>query len=118
MLWKMPGERVIVALGDRVELVVVAAGAGDRQAEEGLRVVASICSSARSSTNCPRFSASWALLPRARKPVAIELLGPLAVVSGGEEVAGDLLADELVVRLVGVERGDRPSRGSARPGDT
>ena len=32
-----------------------------------------------------------------------ELLGPLAVVAGGEEIAGDLLADEPVVRLVGVE---------------
>ena len=31
------GERVVIALGDRVHLVVVAAGAGDRQAEEGAR---------------------------------------------------------------------------------
>ena len=37
-----------------------------------------------------------------------QVLGPFAVVAGGQEVAGDLLADELVVRLVGVERGDHP----------
>ena len=34
-LAKMPCKRVVVGLRDRVELVVVAAGAGDGQPEEG-----------------------------------------------------------------------------------
>ena len=37
VLRKMPGEGVVVALGDRVHLVVVAAGARDREPEEGAR---------------------------------------------------------------------------------
>ena len=33
-----------------------------------------------------------------------ELIGTLAVVGGRQKIAGNLLADELVIRLVGVER--------------
>ena len=87
---------VVVGGGDRVELVVVAAGAGDGQAEEALgrRVDALVD----------------------RVVVVVEALahgdeaerGEARVVLGqvGQAVGRELLDDELVVRLVGVERVD------------
>ncbi len=63
-------ERVVVALADRVELVVVAAAQATVKPRNAWEVT-SICSSARSSTNCWRFCVLCVLLPSARKPVAI-----------------------------------------------
>ena len=102
VLRKIPGQRVIVALGDRVHLVVVAAGARDRQAEEGARgrldlLVDDI------QDELPAVLGVVGLAAQGEEAGRDDLFGPLAVVPGGEEVAGDLLADELVVRLVGVE---------------
>ena len=57
--------------------------------------------------NCWRLSlVAASLAPTARKPVAMSCSLRCAVVVGGQQVAGDLLADELVVGLVGVEGGD------------
>ena len=101
------GEGVVVALGDRVHLVVVAAGAGDREPEEGARgrldlLVDDV------QHELPAVLGVVGLAAEGEEAGRDELIGPLAVVLGGQQVAGDLLADELVVRLVGVERGDHP----------
>ena len=107
VLRKMPGERVVVALGDRVELVVVAAGAGDRQPEEGARGRLDLLVD-HVQDELPAVLGVVGLAAEGEEAGRDDLLGPLAVVLGREQVAGDLLADELVVRLVGVERGDHP----------
>ena len=72
------------------------------------RVVASICSSITSSTNCPWFSASWALLPMARNPVAMSCSARLRSSSAGSRSPAICSRTKLVERLVGVERGDHP----------
>ena len=71
------------------------------------RPTVSTCSSTMSiSIFCSSTSAST-FGPRARKPVAISRSRARRRASaGGQQVAGELLEDELVVRLVGVERGD------------
>jgi hypothetical protein len=82
--------------------MVVTAGARDRQTEEGARgrldlLVDDIQDELPAVLGVVGFAAEG---EEARRD---DLFGPLAVVAGREEVAGDLLADELVVRLVGVE---------------
>ncbi len=100
-------ERVVVALGDRVDLVVVAAGAGDRQPEEGARGRLDLLVD-HVQDELPAVLGVVGLAAEGEEPGRDDLVGPLAVVVGRQQVAGDLLADELVVRLVGVERGDGP----------
>ena len=95
-------QAVVVGLRDRLELVVVAAGAGDRQPEERERRP---CRSCRSSVFCRRcaWSAESVMSgPSRLNPVATRAVG----VAGERLVAGELLDDEAVVRLVGVERAD------------
>ena len=82
--------------------MVVAAGARDRQAEEGARgrldlLVDDI------QDELPAVLGVVGLAAEGEEAGRDDLVGPLAVVLGGEEVAGDLLADEPVIRLVGVE---------------
>ena len=105
MLVKTREQRVVVARGDRVELVVVAAGAAERQARgtPGRRV--SIWSSTMSSTIFGLSGSASTFGPERE-----EAGGDQPVVrarrrdSSRQQVAGELLADEAVVRLVGVER--------------
>ena len=62
--------------------MIVAAGAGDGQAQEGLRSRVDLLIDQiqlRTAAGCVRCQAFG---PRARKPVAIELLGLLLVVAG------------------------------------
>ena len=100
-------KRVIVALGDRVELVIVAARTGDGQAEKCLAgdvdlLVGQVEHELPAVLHVERLAAEGQEAGGDRE------LGPVVVVAGGEEVAGDLLFDELVVRLVVVKGGDDP----------
>ncbi len=73
--WKMPGEGVVVGGRDRVELVVVAAGAVAGQAEDRAASTVSICSSTLSMTN--RTLNRWftSLTPSAEEPGRDQVLG-------------------------------------------
>ena len=89
-------ERVIILGRDRVELVVVAAGAGDAQAHQA------------AGDDVDPVVDDLVLVveePAADGQEAERGEGPL-VVAQGEAVGGDLLDDEAVVRLVLVERPD------------
>ena len=97
-------EPVILALGDRVVLVVVALGAADRQAEEdragGADPVDDRLDSELLDVDPP-------LLVDRRIPV--EPRGdPLRERGTWAEIAGELIDHELVERPVGVEGGDDP----------
>ena len=110
---------VVVGGGDGVELVVVAAGAGDRQAEERLAedvdAVVDACRLGRWRTS----TGEWTPSPRKQKPVPMtDSLVPSASRRGVvEQVAGDLLGDELVVGDVGVEGADDVVAVAAGVGD-
>src|SRR5207253_2639366 len=95
---KNAGESVVVLLRDRIELMIVAAGACGGDAEESLRdgidlFVGEI------ERELSRVRLVNALRPDRQKPGGDELLGTLPVVPGREEIAGDLLAQELAIRL-------------------
>ena len=96
------GQGVVVGRRDRVELVVVAAGAAERQAQERLadRVDLLVDDVHLAASACRARPAPSG--PTTRKPVAISCSSRSACVVGGQQVAGDLLADEPVVRLVGL----------------
>jgi len=112
-------QRVVVGLADRVELVVVAARAGDRLAEEGLAEHVDLV------VDEPDL-----LLERLGRQVAVE---DEAVVRGADhglvdaarcvdarrlqQVARDVLADQLVVGHVLVERADQVVAILIRVGD-
>ena len=112
-------ERVVVGLADRVELVVVAARAGDRLAEEGLAEHVDLV------VDEPDL-----LLERLGRQVAVE---DEAVVRGADhglvdaarcvdarrlqQVARDVLSDQLVVGNVLVERADQVVAVLIRVGD-
>ena len=108
-----PGEErlepVEIRLADRVELVVVAAGAADRQAEED--------QAGRLGDVVERILAPQPLV------VQVDHVGIAAVEPGGDEggrilgsdlVAGELEPDEPVIRHVAVRGRRRPSRDIAR----
>ena len=85
-----PGEGVVVLGGDRVELVVVAAGAGQRQAEHALADGVDLL--------VDQVEAELALVPglvalRPEREIARrdQVPGALIVVLGLEQVAGELL---------------------------
>jgi len=99
------GQRVIVALRDRVELVVVAAGTAQGQAKEGpadlvdllvddvdakLGLVGLDNREVAQDEKAGRHQAVTTFFGRGRR----------------KEVAGELLADKGVERLVGLKRGD------------
>ena len=97
------GQRVIVGGRQRIELVVVAATAADRHPEK------------RPSQRVNLFVDDVHLqLPHVRlgehpradreEPGRGEVLDPLGFARGGQQVSGKLLDEELVERLVGVER--------------
>ena len=112
--WFTPAEQgrdlVILLLRDRVELVIVAAGAVDRQAEERLPE--------RARRGPPaRRTASPSASRTSPRSVADLVPGPADEIARGDQglevvrvqhVAGDLLPDELVVGQVAVERLDHP----------
>ena len=94
---------VIVGLGNRVELMVVAAGAADRQAQE--------YQSGRLG------DVVEGILPAQSLVVQVDHVGIAAIEPGGDEgpgivgphlVAGELQADELVVGQVAIQRLDHP----------
>ena len=89
MLWKNASRLVVVLLRDRVDLVIVAAGAVDRQAEEDL-------AGGRDDVVEPVVAGLLAVgrlvVPDAQ---AVEAGGDERVgVAVGQLVAGELLADE------------------------
>ncbi len=101
-------ESVEVGLADRVELVVVATGAGNRQPQERLAddidLVVDVA-----DLFIEGIDRLVAVLDKAE--VAGAEGGFVQVFAGieprlGEEVARDLLADELVIRDIGVEGAD------------
>ena len=69
-------------------------------------VVTSICSSARSSRNCTAVPLDVRLAAEGEEAGGDQSARRAARGRRGQQVAGDLLLDELVVRLVGVEGGD------------
>ena len=125
---QVAGQGVVVLRGDRVELVVVAAGAGDGQAQEGLGEDVDLVVDA---VRLVLADVDRRMRPLAEEEEAgaedrlVEALGRVPA-RPVEQVAGDVLDDELVVGHVGVERADhvvavaprRPggrSRTRARP---
>ena len=100
-----PGHRVVVALRDRVELVVVAAGAGNGGGQDPLAECIDLL--VHHVEGELRLALRVVALGAHRQVAGgDELLGPLLVIGGGQQVARELLAQEAVVGLVGVERGD------------
>ena len=99
------GERVVVLRRDRVVLVVVAAGAADRQPEEAARHhVDAIVPLVRARD----FDGAVVVEPGSEpeEPERGQRARPRRRVA--EQIAGQLRADELVVRQVVVERLDDP----------
>ena len=97
-------QRVIIALGDGVEFVVVALGAGDGEAEP----VGGGGVDAVEEGDVALFFGDGAALA-VEEVVAVERGGDALVDGGiGQEVAGELLDAELVEGLVGVEGADDP----------
>ena len=99
------GERVVIARGDGVELVVVAAGAADGLAEEGLAHRVELF------VHHIHFELLLLLLFEVRVAEREERRGDELLLTLGdgavrEQIAGDLLAEEAVVGLVRVEAGD------------
>ena len=103
-------ERVVVLLPDRIELVVVAARAVDRQAQRAL-------------ADRPENLVEIVVAALGIVLLAEQHARPGAQESGGDEavfglavhlVAGNLFGQEDVVRFVGVERRESRSRDSAR----
>ena len=87
--------------------MVVAAGARDRQAEEGLARDVDLLIGHVEQELLPVLSIVD-LAADGEEASRNDRFGPFAVALGGEEVAGHLLRDELVKWLVGVERRDDP----------
>ena len=102
------GERVVVALGDGIELVVVAAGAGDGHAEEGFRhhVEAVVHAVALVLADVHGRMHFLAEEPEAGAEDGFVAAGVGVQAGLRDEVAGEVLDDELVVRHVGVEGAD------------
>ena len=95
---------VVLFLRDRVELVVVALGTLDRQAEDAL-AEASMRSNIASMRNCSgSMPPSSLIIELRRKPVATIW----SCVAFGSRSPANLLDDELVVGQVAVERVDDP----------
>ena len=82
--------------------MVVAAGAGDRQAEEGARGRLDLLVD-HVQHELAVVLGVVGLAAQGEEARRDELVGPLAVIVCRQEIAGDLLADEPIVRLVGVE---------------
>ena len=109
-------QAVVVGHRHRVVLVVVAAGAAERQAEhrpadrlDGVGEVEVLVVGGR-VVPVP--------LADREEPGRGDAGGvPLGRAGAGQDVAGDLLADELVEWLVGVERGDHPVAVAVRLAD-
>jgi hypothetical protein len=108
------GHGVVVGLGDGVELVIVAAGAADGETEEGAGggidlVVDNI--------HAVLFLVGFAEFVSAEgeEAGADDVVAFGVGVSGGEEIAGDLGADEFIVGFVAVEGVDDPI--AVLPGD-
>ena len=103
------GDPVVFLLEDRVELVVVAAGAVDRQAEEGLAdgaedVLHLVGSNNRLHNRALLVLPGGVISPRHKEPRRLRRAG----VIGPEHVARDLQAGELVIRHVAIQRLDDP----------
>ncbi len=98
-------QRVVVAGGDRVELVVVTSRAADRQPEEGLadRVELLVDHIDQQLIFIRRADH---LGPHDEEPGRHDVLVPLLLGAEGEQIAGQLFGEEPVERLVGVERAD------------
>ena len=99
------GEGVVIALRNRIEFMIVATRASDRESEDGLRdgvdlLVGEI------ERELARIA--FVEIERAERQEAggDELLRAFAIVLRRKQIAGDLFADELIVRLVGVQRPD------------
>ena len=98
-----PVKRIVIGRWNRIELVVVAARASDRQPQERLAdVVDRIL-----EHDVPQVVGTDPDAPGNGDVAGANCLLPaLAVVVVGQQIAGDLFANELIVRLVFVERID------------
>ena len=96
---------VVVRLRDRVELVVVAAGAVRRVRPRMASPTTLTMSSSWSNRSITGSAGSSSIRPRRNRPVAD---GELIRVASGELVAGELLGEEAVVGQVVVEGVDDP----------
>ena len=102
---KDAGQRVVVAGGDRVELVVVASGAADRQSEkrpaDRLKLLVD-------DFHPQQFLVLQFVVDRPEDEEARsgQLVGALVSIPVRHQIAGDLLDDEAVERFVVVERAD------------
>ncbi len=101
------GEGVVIALADGIELVVVAAGAGDGHAEDGAAgdidlFVDKVHEELLASTFVEALGSDGE--ESGGDDVLVALFGG----RGGKQVTGDLATDELVVGKVGVDGVDDP----------
>ena len=92
-------ERIVVGCWNRIELVIVAARAGDGQPEERLRrdVDAIV-------DDVVTLPLKWS--PSVRKPSAASVAGFFLAFCPSQQVGGELFTDEPVVRQIVVERLD------------
>ena len=105
---EVAGQGVIVLGRDRVELVVVAAGAGDRQAEERLRQHVDLVVDATHPLLAHVHRRVRPLAQEEESGAEDRLVRAVGGVPPGvfHEVARDVLDDEAVIGHVGVERPD------------
>ena len=99
------GEGVVIGGGDGIELMVMAAGAGGGEAEEGPGgeidlVIDEIHFELETIFFVETFGAEGEEAGGDSEFVA------MGGGSGGEEITGELFADELIVGFIGIERGD------------
>ena len=96
---------VVVGLGNRVELVIMATGTGDRDPQDGPRGRVDLFVD-QIGPKLARILFGDSLRPDRPKTRGDQILGPLLVRRGGQQVTRDLFSDEAIVGLVGVERID------------
>ena len=100
---KDPGQSVIIGCGNRVELVIVAAGTGHAQPHHSPRGDINLLVG-----HVHRILLAVSLIqplhPNCEKAGRRDVLVFLRIVLGRQQIAGNLLADELVVGFVGRKR--------------
>src|SRR5207248_3127318 len=99
------GQGIIIAARDRIEFVIVAAGSGGGLAEEGLHGRVDLL------VGYIQFilqAVAFVQIPRADfEEAGGDLVLALGLgILGRKLIAGELLLDELIERLVGIEGGD------------
>ena len=102
------GQRVVIVGGDRIELVIVAAGTGEGEAEEGpaddVDLIVDAIGDHPFLVDIPRHEIGNREKPRGHERIGVDPRG----IVGLEQIAGELLAEKLGVGEVAIEGVDDP----------